>query len=81
MKEKNPPTHIAYGRVQIGRRFGPWLEIGVGRLDADGVFHSMPNRAPIGGAFNNYIYYVPIGAPPPATEPERTEQPSEAEFE
>lgn len=73
------PTHIAYGRIQFGRRFGPWLEIGVGRLDSDGVFHAMPNRAPTGGAFSGYTYYAPIGAAPPDQEPERPAEASEDE--
>jgi hypothetical protein len=74
MTDSKAPTHIAYGRVHLGKRFGPWLEIGFGRLDNNGVFHGLPNRAPIGGAFNGYIYYAPIGAGPPPDEPARPAQ-------
>ena len=74
MADSKAPTHIAYGRVHLGKRFGPWLEIGVGRLDSNGVFHGMPNRVPVGGAFNGYTYYAPIGQPPPLPEPERPAQ-------
>ena len=34
MTDPKAPTHIAYGRIQFGRRFGPWLEIGVGRPES-----------------------------------------------
>jgi len=77
MTDPKAPTHIPYGRIQFGRRFGPWLEIGVGRLDSNGVFHAMPNRAPTGGAFSGYTYYAPIGAQPPQSEPERPGESSE----
>lgn len=79
MTDSNEPTHIGFGRVQYGKRFGPWLEIGLGRLDASGVFHSMPNRVPVGGPFNGYTCYVPIGQGPPPDEPGRPAQSSDAD--
>jgi len=79
MTDPKAPTHIAYGRVQLGRRFGPWLEIGVGRLERNGVFHALPNRVPTGGAFSGYTYYAPIGTAPPDPEPQRPEEPPEEE--
>ena len=76
MADSKAPTHTAYGRVRLGKRFGPWLEIGFGRLDGNGVFHAMPNRVPSGGAFSGYTYYAPIGTEPPLPEPERPAQSS-----
>ena len=81
MADNKAPTHIAYGRISLGKRFGPWLEIGVGRLDSSGVFHAMPNRVPIGGAFSGYTYYAPIGTEPPSPEPVRPAQPADNDDE
>ena len=78
MTDSKEPTHNAYARQRIGRTFGPWLEIGTGRLDSNGVFHGILNRTPIGG-LNGYVYFAPIGEGPPLHEPERPATSSEDE--
>ena len=37
-----PPTHKAFAFRREGKkmRFGRWLEIGTGRADKDGTFHT-----------------------------------------
>jgi hypothetical protein len=78
MTGSKKPTHNAYARQRMGRSFGPWLEIGEGRIDSTGAFHGILNRTPIGG-LNGYVYFAPIGEGPPPHEPERPATPSEAE--
>jgi hypothetical protein len=73
MVENSEPTHIAYAKKHVSKKLFVWLEIGRGRLDEKGVFHGMLDRLPIGG-FNGYTCFVPVGAPPPAAEPERPEK-------
>jgi hypothetical protein len=64
-----PPTHTAYAFRRMGKKphQGRWLEVGTGRLDADGKFHTFMDRTPTGG-FNGYVFLSPIGSGPPATE-------------
>jgi hypothetical protein len=78
MTDSKEPTHTAYARQRMGRTFGPWLEIGEGRLDSTGVFHGILNRTPIGG-LNGYVYFAPIGEEPPQAEPARPASSSEEE--
>ena len=68
---------MAYGRQGSGRRKGPWLEIGSGRLEANGHFRLFLNRTPFPG-FDGYVYSTPIGEGPPIAEPTR---PADAEEE
>lgn len=64
-----PPTHTAYAFRRMGKKphQGRWLEVGTGRLDKDGKFHTFMDRTPIGG-FNGYVFLAPIGSGPPAVE-------------
>jgi hypothetical protein len=70
MSEPKEMTHTAFALKREGRRHMRHIEVGTGRLDADGVFHGFLDRLPIGG-FNGYIHFAPIGAKPPEVEPER----------
>lgn len=70
MTDSKDPTHTAYARQRRGKAFGPWLEIGIGRLDSNGVFHGILDRTPIGG-LNGYVYFAPLGEGPPQPEPAR----------
>jgi hypothetical protein len=76
MADSKAPTHIAYSRQRVGKTSFVWLEIGKGRLDNDGVFHSFLNRMPIGG-WSGYVYFAPIGIPPPEEEPQRPDDSGE----
>jgi hypothetical protein len=78
MTDDKAPTHTAYARKRIGRRYIEWLEIGKGRLDENGVFHGLLKTTPIGG-FDGYVYFSPVGGAPPNAEPERPTQASELE--
>ena len=62
MPDPKARTHTAYSMQRIGKRFGPWLEIGSGRIDQDGV-HLYLDRLPVGG-FNGYVRLTPKGVPP-----------------
>jgi hypothetical protein len=75
MTDNKAPTHVAYAKRWLTKKQFIWLEIGKGRQDRDGTFQSFLDRLPIGG-FNGYVYFAPIGAPPPevddvSSEPER----------
>jgi len=61
-------THTAYTMQRLGKKLGRWLEIGSGRIDAEGV-HVFLDRLPVGG-FTGYVRLTPNGAPPPALSPE-----------
>lgn len=78
MPDSQAPTHIAYTRQRIGKTSFVWLEIGKGRLDKDGVFHSFLNRMPIGG-WSGYVYFARIGTEPPAAEPQRPDEVTDEE--
>jgi hypothetical protein len=67
-----PHTHTAFifRREGKNRRFGRWLECGVGRLEKNGAINVFLDRTPIGG-FTGHIYLAAIGTQPPVIEPER----------
>jgi len=73
-----PHTHSAFTRQRFGRKLGPWIKIGSGRLDKDGA-EIILRVLPIGG-FSGYVRLLPAGERPPVpdTEPQR---PGEAEAE
>jgi hypothetical protein len=73
MTDNKAPTHVAYIKKWLTKKQFIWLEIGKGRQDRDGTFQSFLDRLPIGG-FNGYVYFAPIGAPPPLPEPARPAQ-------
>jgi hypothetical protein len=61
-------NRIAYTRRPEGRRrqkLGPWLEIGRGRVDADGVVRVFLDRMPVGG-FSGFVCLALPDMPPPA---------------
>jgi hypothetical protein len=62
------PTHTAFAFKREGRKFGRWLEIGVGRAEADGLIRVFLDRLPIGG-FTGGVMLSPIGTVPPLPEP------------
>ncbi len=64
MTDNNALTHVAYSKKWLIKKQFIWLEIGKGRQDRDGTFQSFLDRPPIDG-FNGYVYFAPIGAPPP----------------
>jgi hypothetical protein len=76
MVDKLAPTHTAYGKKYLTRVVFVWLELGTGRLEEDGTFHSTLDRLPIGG-FNGYTIYRPIGAGPPEVGPQRPQPDTE----
>lgn len=76
MTDNKAPTHSAFARRRVGKRHFVWLEVGKGRLDSDGIFHGLIDRAPIGG-FDGYLYFAPIGHEPPDPEPARPGNSSE----
>jgi hypothetical protein len=53
----------------MGKKLGPWLEIGSGRIDEDGV-QVFLDRLTIGG-FTGYVRLVPRGEQPPLLQPQR----------
>jgi hypothetical protein len=65
------PTHIAYTAKREGRRLKllRWLEVGVARLEKDGVMVLHLDRLPVGG-FTGVVYLAPVGAPPPSSDPQ-----------
>ena len=69
MPDPKARTHTAWSMQRIGKRFGPWLEVGSGRIDQDGV-HVYLDRLPVGG-FNGYVRLTPKGEPPPMPQPQR----------
>jgi len=69
MPDPKARTHTAWSMQRIGKRFGPWLEVGSGGIDQDGV-HLYLDRLPVGG-FNGYVRLTPKGAPPPMPQPQR----------
>jgi hypothetical protein len=72
-------THIAWAIKREGKKFGRWLEVGNGRLDAErNCVHVFMDRLPIGG-FTGYVLLSPIGEIPPVPEPQprRPEQPDD----
>jgi hypothetical protein len=68
MTDPKPRTHTAYSMQRIGKKYGPWLEIGSGRIDEDGV-HVFLDRMTIG--WTGYVRLVPRGEPPPMPQPQR----------
>ena len=60
-------THTAFTMQRIGKRLGRWLEIGSGRVDADGV-HVFLDRLPVGG-FTGYVRLMANGKTPPLPQP------------
>jgi len=65
MNEEKPRTHTAWAiQQQRARRFAYMraLEIGQGRIDAEGV-HIFLDRMPLGG-FSGYIKLLPNGVKP-----------------
>jgi len=69
MPDPKTRTHTAWSMQRIGKRFGPWLEVGNGRIDQDGM-HLYLDRLPVGG-FNGYVRLTPKGSPPPMLQPQR----------
>ena len=63
-----PHTHNAFTRQRFGRKLGPWIKIGSGRLDQDGA-EIILRVLPIGG-FSGYVRLIPNGKAPPLPEPE-----------
>ena len=64
-----PHTHSAFTRQRFGRKLGPWVKIGSGRLDKDGA-EIILRVLPIGG-FSGYVRLLPSGERlPPLSEPE-----------
>jgi hypothetical protein len=63
-----PHTHSAFTRQRFGRKLGPWIKIGSGRLDQDGA-EIILRVLPIGG-FSGYVRLIPNGEAPPLPEPE-----------
>ena len=63
-----PHTHSAFTRQRFGRKLGPWIKIGSGRLDQDGA-EIILRVLPIGG-FSGYVRLLPNGEAPPLPEPE-----------
>jgi hypothetical protein len=67
--KRAPDTHTAFAARRIGKKVQhiKWVEIGTGRIDADGMAHVFLDRLPIGG-FTGYVRLSPIGiTPPPIT--------------
>jgi len=62
-----PHTHSAFTRQRFGRKVGPWIKIGSGRLDQDGA-EIILRVLPIGG-FSGYVRLLPFGQRPPPPEP------------
>src|SRR5271168_4438848 len=63
----NVAPRVAYTRQRAGRRrekFGPWMEIGRGRVDADGTARVFLDRLPIGG-FSGLVVLPLVGEMPP----------------
>lgn len=69
MADPKARTHTAYSMQRIGKKFGPWLEVGSGRIDQDGI-HVFIDRLTVGG-WNGYVRLVPRGAPLPLPQPQR----------
>lgn len=65
------PTHTAFTAKREGRRlkFLRWLEVGVARLEKDGVVFVHLDRLPVGG-FTGFVYLAPVGSPPPSSDPQ-----------
>jgi hypothetical protein len=61
-------THVAWAFKREGKKFGRWIEIGVGRAEENGIFKGFLDRLPIGG-FTGGILYTPIGTEPPLPQP------------
>jgi hypothetical protein len=59
-----PHTHSAFTRQRFGRKLGPWIKIGSGRLDQDGA-EIVLRVLPIGG-FSGYVRLLPLGTEPPS---------------
>jgi hypothetical protein len=64
-----PRTHTAYTPQRVGKKLGRWLEVGSGRIDADGV-DLFIDRLPVGG-FTGFVRLVPNGVSPPDPKPQR----------
>ena len=51
-----------------GKKFGRWLEIGVARVEDNGIVKVFLDRLPIGG-FTGGVMLAPIGTEPPLPQP------------
>jgi len=69
MVDPKARTHTAYTMQRIGKKLGRWLEVGSGRIDADGI-HVFLDRTPVGG-FTGYVRLITQGSPPPEPKPQR----------
>jgi hypothetical protein len=67
-EEPKARTHVAFTMQRIGKKIGRWLEVGSGRIDAEGV-HVFLDRLPVGG-FTGYVRLTPHGKPPPLPQPQ-----------
>jgi hypothetical protein len=61
-------THSAFTRQRFGKKLGPWIKIGSGRLDGSGAVIVL-RVLPIGG-FSGYVRLLPFGERPPLPQPE-----------
>ena len=71
MADPKPRTHTAYSMQRFGKKYGPFREVGDGRIDEDGV-HLYLDRTMIG--WTGYVRLVPKGTSPGALkliEPQR----------
>ena len=62
------PTHTAWAFKREGKKFGRWLEIGVARVEDNGIVKVFLDRLPIGG-FTGGVMLAPIGTEPPLPQP------------
>ena len=51
-----PRTHTAYTPQRVGKKLGRWLEVGSGRIDAEGV-DLFIDRLPVGG-FTGFVRLI-----------------------
>jgi hypothetical protein len=73
------PTHTAFAFRREGKKFGRWLEIGVARVEENGIIKVFLDRLPIGG-FTGGVLLSPQGEPPPLPQPQRPTGDDEEEF-
>ena len=69
-----PNNRLAYTRKRVGRgqsKLGPWLEIGRGRVDPDGVVRAYLDRLPVGGFSGFVCLALPDTPPPTDLQPQR----------
>jgi hypothetical protein len=71
MADNKAPTHNVYTFRRIGRKSGCWEQCGSGwHDDKTGKMGIVIRMLPVGG-FGGLVQCLPIGAPPPAVEPQR----------